>query len=97
MITQDSGVFGSQTVSVMSSSHGTSRRDIDSLALGSILGKFPAKLSPQLLMLLSLDPGLWRGAKRSQRLSNLNTGKIAQLKPLLKTAMQTQAYETEIL
>ena len=46
---------------------------------------------------LSPDPGFWRGGKRSQRLKNLNTGKIAQLKPLLKTAIQSQAFETEIL
>ena len=46
---------------------------------------------------LSPDPGFWRGGKRSQRLNNLNTGKIGQLKPLLKTAIQSQAFETEIL
>ena len=51
------------------------------------------------LISLSLDQGFWRGGKRSQRLKNLNTGKIAQLKPLLKTSIQSpgQAFETEIL
>jgi len=80
--TQDSGVFGSQAGSHQGTSQASSRRDIDSLALGTIL-----------------DQGFWRGGKRSQRLKNLNTGKIAQLKPLLKTSIQSpgQAFETEIL
>ena len=96
-------MHGSLSGSGTGSNHGTSqgsRRDIDSLALGSILGKQPYQwktFTTFLTIFLSLDQGIWRGGKRSQRLKNLNTGKIAQLKPLLKTSTQSQAYETEIL
>ena len=64
-----------------------------------LLGAFLVKLLKEtnFLKFISPDPGFWRGGKRSQRLNNLNTGKIGQLKPLLKTAIQSQAFETEIL
>ena len=89
---QDSGVYSTLT------SQG-SRRDIDSLALGNILGKYRTD-RPNMSALSPSDPVLWTGGRGTGRLNNVCAGRMAsahmrQLKPLLKTS--APAYETEIL